>query len=69
MIKNEMITPILIGGVIVGVIKGVINGLFFVIPIIGNLSCCCCLLYVLSGVITAHLMTEKYRPSDEDYMI
>ena len=64
-IKEEMTKPILIGGAIVGVI----NGLFFAIPMIGNLNCCCCLLYVLSGVITAHLMTGKYIPSDVDYTI
>ena len=60
-IKEETIKPILIGGVIGGVLSS--------IPIIGDLNCCCCLLYVLSGVITAHLMTEKYTPSDRDYMI
>ena len=59
-IKEETIKPILIGGVIGGVLSA--------IPIIGYLNCCC-LLYVLSGAITAHLMTEKYIPTDRDYMI
>ena len=59
--KKEMITPILIGGIIGGVLSS--------IPIIGYLNYCCCLLYVLSGAITAHSMTGKYIPSDRDYMI
>ncbi|MBW9221044.1 hypothetical protein KKP91_02410 [Methanothermococcus sp. SCGC AD-155-M21] len=59
-IKEEMIKPILIGGVIGGVLSS--------IPIISCLNCCC-LLYVLSGAITAHLITKEYIPSDRDYMI
>jgi len=59
-IKEEMIKPIIIGGVIGGVLSA--------IPIISCLNCCC-LLYVLSGTITAHLITKEYLPSDRDYMI
>jgi len=60
-IKEETIKPILIGGVIGGVLS--------ITPIISYLNYFCCLLCVLSGAITAHLMTEKYIPTDRDYMI
>ena len=63
-IKEETIKPILIRGVIIGVIDGVLSS----IPIISCLNCCC-LLYILSGAITAHLITKEYIPSDRDYMI
>ena len=59
-IKEETIKPILIGGVIGGVLSA--------IPIISCLNCCC-LLYVLSGAITAYLITKEYIPSDRDYMV
>ena len=60
-IKEEMIKPIIIGGVIIGV-------LVFISPWIGG-NRWCCVLYILSGVITAHILTQKYLPSDRDYLI
>jgi len=60
-IRGEMVKPILIGGIIGGVLSSV--------PLIGCLKCCCCLLYVLSGVITAYLMSKEFDPSDRDYLI
>ncbi|AXI24720.1 hypothetical protein CFE53_00460 [Methanofervidicoccus sp. A16] len=60
-IRDEMVKPILIGGVIGGVLSSV--------PVIACLNCCCCLLYVLSGVITAYLMSKEFDPSDRDYLI
>jgi len=59
-IKDEMIKPVLIGGVIGGVLSS--------IPIIACLNCCG-LLYIFSGAITAHLITEKFDPTDRDYII
>jgi len=59
-INNRMIKPVLIGGVITGV-------LVFIFSFIG--SCCCCILYILSGIITAYLLTQEYLPSDRDYLI
>jgi len=59
-IRDEMIKPILIGGIVGGVLSS--------IPIIACLNCCC-LLYVLSGVITAYLMSKEFDPSDNDYII
>ena len=60
-IKDEMVKPVMTGGVIIGV-------LVFILPWIGG-NRCCCVLYILSGVITAHLLTQKYLPSDRDYLI
>jgi len=60
-IRDEMVKPILIGGVIGGVLSSV--------PVIACLNCCCCLLYILSGVITAYLMSKEFDPSDRDYLI
>jgi len=59
-INDRMIKPVLIGGVITGV-------LVFIFSYIGG--CCCCVLYILSGIITAHLLTREYLPSDRDYLI
>ena len=59
-IKDEMVKPIIIGGVIGGVLSS--------IPTIACLNCCC-LLYILSGVITAYLMSKKFNPTDKDYII
>ena len=61
-INDKMIKPIIIGGVI----TGVLTFIFSLTPIVG---CCCCILYVLSGIITAHLLTQEYLPSDRDYLI
>ena len=33
------------------------------------LKLCCCLLHILSGVITAYLMSKEFDPSDRDYLI
>ncbi|MBW9219956.1 hypothetical protein KKP89_00745 [Methanothermococcus sp. SCGC AD-155-N22] len=59
-IRDEMIKPILIGGVIGGVLSS--------IPIISCLNCCC-LLYILSGAITAYLMSKEFDPSDTEYLV
>jgi len=59
-IRDEMIEPIFIGGIVGGVLSS--------IPIIACLNCCC-LLYILSGVITAYLMSKKFNPTDRDYLI
>ena len=45
-------------------IVGVIFGIIFSIP---YLNYCCCLLYVLSGVISAHIRSKEGDLSDEEY--
>ena len=59
-INNRMIKPVIIGGVITGILTSIFS-------LIGG--CCCCILYILSGVITAYLLTQEYLPSDRDYPI
>jgi len=63
-IRDEMIRPILIGGIICGILSYKAS----FVPIIDYLNCCC-LFDILSGVITARLMTKEFDPSDRDYMI
>jgi len=45
---------------IVGVIFGIISSIPY-------LNYCCCLLYVLSGVISAHIRSKEGDLSDEEY--
>lgn len=61
-IDNRIVKAALIGGVVTGVLAFI----FSLIPIV---SYCCCLLYILSGIITAYLLTQEYLPSDRDYLI
>ena len=46
---------------IVGVIFGVISSIPYI-------NYCCCLLYVLSGVISAHIKSKEGDLSDEEYL-
>ena len=55
-----MLKPMLIGGVIGGVISG--------IPFINCLNCCC-LMYIASGAITAHLILNKAYVEMEDLAV
>jgi hypothetical protein len=45
-----MLKPVLIGGIVCGILAG--------IPIVNCLNACC-LLYILAGVITAHMMINN----------
>jgi hypothetical protein len=58
--KELMLKPMLIGGVIGGVISG--------IPILNCLNCCC-LMYIASGAITAHLILDKAHVEMEDLAV
>jgi hypothetical protein len=58
--SDLMLKPIVIGGVIGGILSS--------IPIISCLNCCC-LLYMASGVITAHLILQKARVEMNDIAI
>jgi len=56
-IRDEMIKPIFIGGIV--------GGVLFSISILSYY----CLSYVLSGAITAYLIGRKFDPTDKDYII
>ncbi len=58
--SNLMMKPMIIGGVVGGIISG--------IPILSCLNCCC-LMFIASGAITAHLILEKAKVEMEDLAI
>ncbi|HIQ32076.1 MAG TPA: hypothetical protein EYH55_01155 [Methanothermococcus okinawensis] len=61
---RDLFKSAIIGGVITGILVFV-----FSLTSIELGCCCCCFLYILSGVITAHLLARKHISSDKDYLI
>ena len=55
-----MLKPVLIGGIVCGILSG--------IPIVNCLNMCC-LLYILSGVMTAHFMIKDGCQGLSNYAI
>ena len=62
-INEKMVKPVVIGGITTGILLSI-----FILVYEGT-GCFCCLLYILSGIITAYLLTQEYLPSDRDYLI
>ena len=60
-INDRMIKPVIIGGFIIGVLVFILRWIegdrYYYI------------LYILSGIITAHLLTQEYLSRDRDYLI